>query len=104
MTSSTAKAIRRLSVLQELRDHKPQLQTRFGVQRLRLFGSVGRDTAHLHSDIDLLVTFHGPVDADRYFGTLFYLEDLLGEPVDLVTEQSLRPELRPYIDGEAIEI
>ena len=34
----------------------------------------------------------------------FYLEDLLGRPVDLVTDKALRPELRPYIEREAIHV
>jgi len=42
-----------------------------------------------------------PATSKRYFGVQFYLEDLLGCPVDLVTEKALRPELRPYIEREA---
>jgi predicted nucleotidyltransferase len=34
----------------------------------------------------------------------FYLEDLLGRPVDLVTDKALRPELRPHIEREAISV
>lgn len=42
--------------------------------------------------------------ARRYFGVQFYPEDLLGCPVDLVTEKALRPELRPYIEREAVNV
>ncbi len=38
------------------------------------------------------------------FGVQFYLEDLLGGPVDLVTEKALRPELRPYIEQERVNV
>ena len=31
-------------------------------------------------------------------------EDLLGCPVDLVTEKALRPELRPYIEQERVNV
>ena len=41
---------------------------------------------------------------DRYFGVQFYLEDLLGRAVDLVTERALRPQLRPYVERDAITI
>jgi len=34
----------------------------------------------------------------------FYLEDLLGRPVDLVTEPALRERLRPYVERDAIVI
>jgi len=40
----------------------------------------------------------------RYFGVQFYLEDLLQCPVDLVTEKALRPELRPSIEREMVNV
>jgi predicted nucleotidyltransferase len=89
----------------ELLSHsKAELQARFGVTRLALFGSTARDTATNKSDIDVLVAFDGPATSKRYFGVQFYLEDLFGCPVDLVTEKSLRSELRPYIEQEQINV
>lgn len=83
---------------------KPELQARFGVTRLALFGSTARDTATGGSDVDVLVDFDGPVTSRRYFGVQFYLEDLLGCPVDLVTVKALRPELLPCIEQEWIDV
>ena len=87
-----------------LAGHKEVLRTRFGVTRLALFGSTARDSAGEHSDVDQLVGFDGPATSQRYFGVQFYLEDLLGCPVDLVTEKALRPELRPYVEREAVDV
>lgn len=87
-----------------LSQHKSELQRRFGVLRLALFGSHARDRAQEGSDIDVLVAFDGPADSARYFGLLFYLEDLLGGPVDLVTEKALRPQLRPFVERDAIRV
>ena len=39
--------------------------------------------------------FDGRATSKRYFGTQFYIEDLLGRPTDLVTDGTLRRELRP---------
>ena len=83
---------------------KPVLAARYGVTRLALFGSTARDAASSDSDIDILVAFDGPATSERYFGVQFYLEDLLGSPVDLVTEKALRPELRPFIEKEAVHV
>jgi predicted nucleotidyltransferase len=74
------------------------------VVRLALFGSTVRDAAGPHSDIDILVYFDGPATSERYFGVQFFLEDLLGRPIDLVTDKALRPELRPYIELEAVHV
>lgn len=94
----------RSDTLKLLQAHKPHLAREFGVIELALFGSAARDTAGPTSDIDILIAFEGPATSKRYFGVQFYLEDLLGRPVDLVTEKALRPELRPYIEREAIHV
>ena len=87
-----------------LTQHKPILMQRYGVTRLALFGSTARDMARGDSDIDILVAFDGPATSARYFGVQFYLEDLFGRPVDLVTEKALRAELRPFIEQEALHV
>ena len=56
------------------------------------------------SDVDILVTFEGKTTYDTFFDLKFYLEDTLGRPVDLVTQNALRPELRPRIEREAIPV
>ncbi|HRO57744.1 MAG TPA: nucleotidyltransferase family protein [Burkholderiaceae bacterium] len=90
--------------LRLLAQSKQVLADRYGVTRLALFGSTARDAANEDSDVDVLVAFDGPATSDRYFGVQFYLEDTLGRPVDLVTDKALRPELRPFIEHEAVHV
>ena len=94
----------RSDALRLLAASKPLLAKRFGVSSLALFGSTVRDAAREDSDIDILVTFDGRATSARYFGVLFYLEDLLGHRVDLVTDKALRAELRPYVEREAVHV
>lgn len=94
----------RAEVIQQLTASKAELGTRFGVARLALFGSMARDSARADSDVDILVSFEGPATSARYFGVQFFLEDLLGRPIDLVTDKALRPELRPYVEREALHV
>ena len=91
-------------VLQVLRAHKPILAQRFGVINLALFGSLARNEMSDDGDIDILIQFDRPATSKAYFGVQFYLEDLLGFPVDLVTDKALRMELRSYIEQEAIDV
>jgi predicted nucleotidyltransferase len=70
--------VNRSQVLQPLAQSKPALAERFGLVSLALFGSMARDAANLHRDIDILVCFNGPANSDRFFGVQFFLEDLLG--------------------------
>mgnify|MGYP001597588295 FL=1 len=94
----------RSHALELLTQSKPLLTARYGVTQLALFGSTARNAARSDSDIDILVAFDGPATSERYFGVQFYLEDLFGVPVDLVTEKALRAELRPFIEKEAVRV
>jgi uncharacterized protein len=94
----------RAHVLEKLAQSKPTLVARYGVTDIALFGSTVRDSARADSDIDVLVSFDGPATSERYFGVQFFLEDLLGRPVDLVTDKALRPELRPFVEKEAVHV
>ena len=94
----------RAYVLEQLAQSKATLVTRYGVTDIALFGSTARGTARADSDVDILVSFEGPATSQRYFGVQFFLEDLLGRPVDLVTDKALRPELRPFIEKEAVHV
>ena len=96
--------MKRAAALEILARNKPALARRFGVTRLALFGSTARDAAQARSDIDILVAFDGPATSERYFGVQFFLEDLFGCAVDLVTEKALRAKLRPFIEQEAVHV
>jgi predicted nucleotidyltransferase len=96
--------MKRAEVVSQLQAHMPEMKERFGVRDLALFGSTSRATVGAESDIDILVAFDGPATSSQYFGLQFYLEDLLGKTVDLVTDKALRPELRPFVEQEAIHV
>ena len=78
-------------IIRLLRQHRDELRKRFGVKSLAVFGSVARGEAGPDSDVDILVEFEGRATFDRYMGLKFFLEDLLGRRVDLVTRKALKP-------------
>lgn len=88
-------------ILAQLKSRKRQLK-KFGIHSLSIFGSVARDQAHENSDVDILVDFERPVGMFEFARLKMYLEDLLERPVDLVTTEALRQELREDILREAI--
>ena len=91
-------------ILEILRSHRDELRKQFGVKSLAVFGSVVRGEAGPDSDVDILVEFEGRATFDRYMGLKFFLENLLGRRVDLVTRKALKPRLRPYVEREAIYV
>ena len=90
-------------ILELLRASQQQIAG-FDVASLALFGSAARGELGADSDIDFLVEFAGPATFDRYMDLKLFLEDLLGRPIDLVTRRGLRPELRPRIAGELVDV
>ncbi|MES0490517.1 MAG: nucleotidyltransferase family protein [Leptospirales bacterium] len=91
-------------IIAMLVEHKDKVCKEFDVKDLMLFGSVARGEASGESDLDILVSFKGKATSKSYFGLQFYLEDLFECKVDLVTDKALRPELRPFIEKEAIHV
>ncbi len=75
----------------------------YGVKSLALFGSAARDKMRKGSDIDVLVQFDQPT-WKNYIGLKFYLEDLLGREVDLVTPKALKPATRPSIEKDLLYV
>jgi predicted nucleotidyltransferase len=94
----------RNDALQALNSHRAEIQRQFGVRTIAVFGSVARDQARPDSDLDVLVAFEGRSRFDPYMRLKSYLEQLFGVRVDLVTWNSIRPEMRPEIEREAIYV
>lgn len=84
--------------------HKQEIIERFGVKHLALFGSTVRNEARPDSDLDVLVEFENGETYRNYFDLQFYLEDHLHCAVDLVSVETLRPQLKPYIEKEALYV
>ncbi len=86
------------ALLHALTLHRNEIKS-FGVKQLGIFGSFVKDTAiHNDSDIDFLVDFEpGKKTYDNFMELSFYLEELLGRKVELVTPQSLSPYIGPHI-------
>jgi predicted nucleotidyltransferase len=90
-------------VLALLAAHRDEIE-RFGVESLRLFGSVARGEAAADSDVDLLVSFRASPTFSAYMKLRIFLEDLLGVQVDLITESGLREGVRPFVEKDAIRV
>ncbi len=77
---------------------------RFDPTLVAVFGSHARGEEHVASDLDLLVDFRTPVDLFELIGLEQELSELLGIKVDLVTDRSLSPHVRPYVERDMIRI
>ncbi|MEJ7847830.1 MAG: nucleotidyltransferase family protein [Pyrinomonadaceae bacterium] len=84
-------------VFKQLSENRAVLK-RLGVRRFGLFGSFLRKQQTRQSDIDLIVEFEdGKKSFDNFMHLAFFLEDLFGRKVDLMTPESLSPHIGPKI-------
>ncbi|TAJ44280.1 nucleotidyltransferase family protein [Methanofollis fontis] len=92
-----------MDALALIRQNLSIIRERYGVARIGVFGSVVRGEATPASDIDVLVEFReGEETFDHLMDLTFYLEDLMGRPVDLVIADTLKPRVRGTVLAEVV--
>jgi len=90
-----------LSILKKL---KNEIQSKYKVKNIGLFGSYINNMQKEKSDIDLLVEFEEDADLLHYMGLLLFLEENFNKKVDLVSKFALKEELREHILEEVIYV
>jgi uncharacterized protein len=111
-TRSGVKTQRRMTNRRELtrfkrilRQHLPELQARYGVQSLGVFGSYVRGEANSRSDLDVLVELgDSRISLLKFIEMENYLSDLLGIKVDLVERKTLKPRIGQNVLAEVIQL
>lgn len=96
--------LRRDEALRLLREHATELERRFGVRPVALFGSVARDEARVDSDVDVLVEYVRPPGLHEFMRSIEYLEAVFRTRVDVGTFEGLKPLVRPYVSRELIRV
>jgi uncharacterized protein len=90
--------------LARVREQILAVAARHGAGNVRVFGSVARGEADAASDIDFLVDFEPGRSLLDLAALLVDLEDLLGHPVDVVTEPGLKARIRQRVLAEAVPV
>lgn len=90
-----------MEALRILKEHENEIKRRFGVKRIGIFGSHARGEERETSDVDVFVEFIAPT-FDNFMDLAFFLEDLFGREVDLVTTRGLSPHIAPFVEREVV--
>jgi uncharacterized protein len=91
-------------ILQLLKAKKPELEQKYALSELGLFGSFARGDFNQQSDIDILVDFHRSVDGFQFIRLAHELEDLFNYKVDVVSRGGIKKPFLPYIEKNLIHV
>ncbi len=86
-------------ILNFLKSHQDFYSQKYGIKFIGLFGSFARDEANEKSDIDILYTIEKgkKLSIFSYLKLKKQLEDYFNKKVDLVREETVKPQLKNYI-------
>ena len=87
-----------------LRAHRAELEAR-GIRHAALFGSLARGEAGPDSDVDVLIDFDPELKMGvyEYVGHQMFVSDMFAQQkIDVVGIDSLRPEILPNVERDAI--
>jgi uncharacterized protein len=87
-------------IINTIASNKTEMEARYGIRRLGLFGSYVREKQRKKSDIDILVAFSRDIDLFDFLDLREYLESRLHAKVDLVMESALKPAIGKRILSE----
>jgi predicted nucleotidyltransferase len=91
-------------LLREKREEILRIAAKHGARSIRVFGSHAREDADARSDIDFLVEVEPGRSLFDLGGLQYELEQLLGCPVDVVTERGLKARIRDRVLREAVPV
>lgn len=87
-----------------LQAHRKELNRKYGVTEIGIFGSFVKNQQNDSSDVDILVEFNKAIDLLTFVNLKNYLSDLLEVNVDLVMKKALKPKIGQRILQEVVDI
>ena len=92
----------KINTLEELLlESKKFLQEQYGIEKIGYFGSYARNEQQQSSDLDIIIKLGRPIGLE-FLDIKYYLEEKIGVPIDLVTTNALKPQLKEQILKEVV--
>ena len=91
-------------ILEKLRELKPILKEKFGIEEFAVFGSVARGEDTKKSDIDIAVI---KAKSKNYFDLLevkYFLKECLDKEIDIGYYDAIRPIFKKHINKDLINV
>ena len=91
------------TIKQIIKELKPELEKKFHVSSIGIFGSVVRNDFSENSDVDVIVDFSQPIGIE-FIDLANLLEEKFHEQVDLVSKKGIKPQYFSSIENEIVYV
>lgn len=91
-------------IIDLLKNKKPDLEKKYALSELALFGSFARGDYHENSDIDVLVDFKERIDGFQFIRLTHELQDLLQHKTDVVSRGGIKSKYLPFVEKNLIHV
>lgn len=91
------------TIKQIIKELKPELEKKFHVSSIGVFGSVARNDSSENSDVDIIVDFSQPIGIE-FIDLADLLEEKFHEQVDLVSKKGIKPQYFSSIENEIVYV
>jgi uncharacterized protein len=92
-----------ISIKNSLTALKPEMEQRFFVNSIGLFGSVVRDDFKVSSDVDIIVDFTRPVGIE-FVDLANFIESKLNKKIDLVSRNGVKKKYFEQIESQIVYV
>lgn len=86
-----------------LRKHESELNSKYPISRLGVFGSYARGKATENSDVDIAVEMAGPMGLS-FVALAEEIEGILGVKTDVVLKRSIKSDYLPSVEKDIIYV
>jgi predicted nucleotidyltransferase len=91
------------TIKQIIKELKPELEKKFHVSSIGIFGSIVRNDFSENSDVDIIVDFSQPIGIE-FIDLADLLEEKFHEQVDLVSRKGIKPQYFSSIENEIVYV
>jgi predicted nucleotidyltransferase len=91
------------TIKQIIKELKPELEKKFHVSSIGIFGSVVRNDFSENSDVDIIVDYSQPIGIE-FIDLADLLEEKFHEQVELVSRKGIKPQYFSSIENEIVYV
>jgi predicted nucleotidyltransferase len=92
------------NTLKQIKETAIPIFKQYGISQAGVFGSYARGEERPDSDIDFLIHLGRPIDLVQFIRLKGELQDALGSPIDLVTDDTIIPYFESDIKKDLVSI